>query len=76
MAWFYEIRSSDNVVLKRDGGFANQDAAKSAAREDAKQMKNSRLRLKGGDCGGQARQPDLPEVGRVLVGQNHERPTR
>lgn len=25
MAYFYEIRSSDNTVLKRDGGFASQD---------------------------------------------------
>jgi hypothetical protein len=30
MAWFYEIRSSNNAVLKRDGGFATQDAAKTA----------------------------------------------
>jgi hypothetical protein len=22
MTWFYEIRSSNNAVLKRDGGFA------------------------------------------------------
>jgi hypothetical protein len=28
MAFFYEIRSSNNAVLKRDGGFATQDAAK------------------------------------------------
>jgi hypothetical protein len=34
MAWFYEIRSSSNAVLKRDGGFATQDAAKIAGRED------------------------------------------
>src|ERR1700730_15527439 len=40
--YFYEIRSADNAVLKRDGGFASQDAAKMAAREDAKKMKNSR----------------------------------
>ena len=40
MAWFYEIRSSDNAVLKRDGGFPTQDAAKIAGREDAKKMKN------------------------------------
>ena len=33
-AFFYEIRSADNTVLKRDGGFASQDAAKMAARED------------------------------------------
>jgi len=24
MAWFYEIRSSNNAVLKRDGGFATK----------------------------------------------------
>ena len=76
MAWFYEIRSPDNAVLKRDGGFANQDAAKVAAREDAKKMKNSRMRLKGRDHGGQARQPACPEVGRIMVGQNSEKPTR
>jgi hypothetical protein len=28
MAYFYEIRSADNTVLKRDGGYATQDAAK------------------------------------------------
>ena len=41
MSFFYEIRSADNTVLKRDGGFATQDAAKIAGREDAKKMKNS-----------------------------------
>ena len=63
MAWFYEIRSSKNTVLKRDGGFATQDAAKIAGREDAKRMKN-------------LRQPDRPDVGRIMVGQNTEKPTR
>jgi hypothetical protein len=63
MAWFYEIRSSENVVLKRDGGFASQDAAKIAGRTDAKQMKNSR-------------QPNRPHVGAILVGQNTEKPTQ
>ena len=62
MAFFYEIRSSDNTVLKRDGGFASHDAAKMAAREDAKKMKNSRL-------------PDRPDVGRIMVGQNAEKAT-
>jgi hypothetical protein len=42
VSWFYEIRSSTNTLLKRDGGFASQDAAKMAAREDAKKMKNMR----------------------------------
>jgi hypothetical protein len=29
MAYFYEIRSSTNALLKRDGGFADAEAAKS-----------------------------------------------
>jgi hypothetical protein len=63
MAWFYEIRDSGDAVLKRDGGFATQDAAKIAGRADAKKMKNSR-------------QPNKPEVGTIMVGQNAEKPTR
>ena len=63
MSFFYEIRGSDNTLLKRDGGFASQDAAKMAARQDAKKMKNSR-------------QPDRPDVGRIMVGQNADKPTR
>jgi hypothetical protein len=62
MAWFYEIRSSNDVVLKRDGGFASQDAAKDAGREDAKKMKNM--------------SEPRPDVGRIMVGQNAERATR
>jgi hypothetical protein len=31
VSFFYEIRSSTNTVLKRDGGFADVEAAKSAA---------------------------------------------
>jgi hypothetical protein len=63
MAYFYEIRSSTNAVLKRDGGFPTQDAAKIAGREVAKKMKN-------------LRQSDKPDVGRILVGQNAEKATR
>jgi hypothetical protein len=63
VAWFYEIRSLNNAVLKRDGGYATQDAAKIAGREDAKKMKNMR-------------QPERPDVGRILVGQNAEKATR
>jgi hypothetical protein len=63
MAWFYEIRNSNNAVLKRDGGFATQDAAKIAGREDAKKMKNMR-------------QLGRPDVGRIMVGQNAEKATR
>jgi hypothetical protein len=73
MAYFYEIRSSENTLLKRDGGFASQDArlrysyggqaAKMAARENAKKMKNTR-------------QPDRPDVKRILVGRNKEKATR
>ncbi len=63
MSFFYEIRSTDNTVLKRDGGFASQDAAKMAAREDAKRMKN-------------APSVNRSNVGRILVGQNAEKATR
>jgi len=63
VAFFYEIGSADNTLLKRDGGFATLDAAKIAGREDAKKMKNSR-------------QPDTPDVGRIMVGQNAEKATR
>jgi hypothetical protein len=63
MAWFYEIRGSNNTLLKRDGGFPTQDSAKIAARADAKKIKNSR-------------QPGGPNVGTILVGQNAEKPTR
>jgi len=61
MAWFYEIRTSENALLKREGGFATQDAAKTAAREDAKIVKDSRRDVR---------------VGPILVGQNMEKPTR
>lgn len=59
MAWFYEIRSADDAVLKRDGGFANPDAAKIAAREEAEKMKVYR-RIGG------------PTVGRIVVGHKAE----
>ena len=52
MSWFYEIRSSNNAV-KRDGGFATQDGAKTAGREDAKKMKNRR-------------KPDRSDVGPIM----------
>jgi hypothetical protein len=42
---------------------STQDAAKIAGREDAKKMKTSR-------------QPDRPDVGRIMVGQNAEKATR
>ena len=57
------IRSTTDTVLKRDGGFASQDAAKMAAREDAKKMKNMR-------------QPGGSDIGRIMVGQNAEKATR
>ena len=63
MAWFYEIRDSDNAVLKRDGGFSDQDAAKIAARVDAKKMRSSP-------------QSGKTDIGRILIGQNVENPRR
>jgi hypothetical protein len=38
-----------------------QDAVKTAGREEAKKMKNSR-------------QPNMPDVGPIMVGQNTEKP--
>jgi hypothetical protein len=63
MAWFYETRNSNNAVVKRDGGFPTQDAAKTAGREDAKRMRNSR-------------ELDRPNIGRIMVGQNEEEATQ
>ena len=56
MACFYEIRNSKNAVLRRDGGFATQDAAKMVGREDARKMKSS--------C-----QPDRKDA--ISVNENH-----
>jgi hypothetical protein len=61
MAFFYEIRSADNTVLKRDGGYPDREAATEAARADAKNMKSSP-------------KPIRPDVARILVGQNTEKP--
>jgi hypothetical protein len=63
MAWFYEIRNSSDTLLKRDGGFATQDAAKSAVRANAKKIKKSH-------------QPGMQNIGTMKVGQNAEMPTR
>jgi hypothetical protein len=60
---FYETRSSNNSLLKRDGGFSTQDAEKTAGREDAKKMKNSH-------------QPDRPDIGKIMAGQNAEKASR
>ena len=49
-------------MLKQDDCIATQDAAKTAGREDAKKMKNTG-------------QPHEPDVDRILVGQNAEKPT-
>jgi hypothetical protein len=63
MAWSCEIHGPNNTLLKRDGGFATQEAAKIAGRADAKKIKNSR-------------QPGGPSVGTIMVGQNAEKATR
>ena len=63
MSWFYEIRNSNNTLLKREGGFATQDAAKLAVRADAKLIKISH-------------KPDIANIGAMMVGQNLEVPTR
>jgi hypothetical protein len=61
ISFFYEIRTPDNSVLKRNGGFPDREAATNAAREDAKRLKAV---------------PKPPTVGRIIVGQNTDQPTR
>jgi hypothetical protein len=63
LSFFYEIRSSDNTVLKRTGGFPDREAATEAARADARKMKAIPKSVR-------------PDVARILVGQNTETPTR
>ena len=63
MSFFYEIRSPNDTVLKRTGGFLDREAATVAARDEAKQMKLSR-------------HLGVPTVGKILVGQNADQPTR
>jgi hypothetical protein len=60
MSYFYEIRSTSDTVLKRDGGFPDREAATVAARQDAKRLRAT---------------PKPPTVGRILVGQNSAPPT-
>jgi hypothetical protein len=61
LSFFYEIRSSDNTVLKRDTGFPDREAATEAARADSKRLKAV---------------PKPPQVGRILVGHNTASSTR
>ena len=61
MAYFYEIRTADDTVLKRTSGFPDREAATEAARADAKRLKAV---------------PKPPPVGRILVGQNADQSTR
>lgn len=63
LSFFYEIRRADNTVLKRGGGFATREAAATAGRDDVREMKT-------------IPRPRRPDVGRLLVGQNMEKPTR
>jgi len=63
MAWFYEIRDSNNVVAETGKGFATQKAAIAAGRKRATQLKAS-VALPGGGVGtvgtGQDSEPLTP----------------
>jgi hypothetical protein len=50
MAFFYEIHSADNTLLKRDGGFASQDAAKIAARGRCQEEDEGRSQIRQAGC--------------------------
>lgn len=63
MAFFYEIGTDDDSVLKRTVVSPDREAATIAARADAKKIKNSA-------------QPGRAGIGQILVGQNTEKSTR
>jgi len=63
LSFFYEIRSPDNSILKRDGSFPDREAATVAAREDARKMKN-------------AQRSERLDVDRIMVRQNADQATR
>ena len=63
MAWFYEIRDSNNVVAETGKGFATHNAAIAAGRKRAREMKASGWLGGGG-------------VGTVKTRQDSEVPTR
>jgi hypothetical protein len=60
MAWFYEIRDSNKVVLEKEEGFASQKAAAGAGRKKARELKAAGSLANG--------------VGTVEVGQNSLQP--
>jgi hypothetical protein len=63
MAWFYEIRDSNNVVTETGKGFATHSAAIAAGRKRARELKTSGSLSGGG-------------VGSVGTHQDAEVPTR
>jgi hypothetical protein len=63
MAWFYEIRDSNNVVAETEKGFATHNAAIAAGRKKARELKAAGSLPGGG-------------VGTVGTGQDSNLPTR
>ena len=63
MAWFYEIRDSNNVVAETGKGFATHNAAIAAGRKKARELKAAGSLPGGG-------------VGAVGTGQDSNLPTR
>jgi hypothetical protein len=63
MAWFYEIRDSNNTVTETGKGFATHQAALTAGRKRARELKASGSLPGGG-------------VGTVGTGEDSEVPTR
>jgi hypothetical protein len=63
MAWFYEIRDSNNALLETGEGFGTEQAAMAAGRKRARELKASGSLPGGG-------------VGTVGAGHDSEEPTR
>ena len=62
MTWFCEIRSADNV------GEARLRLSHPRRREDCRTRRRKKMK--------RSRQPDTPDVGRIMVGQNAEKAPR
>jgi hypothetical protein len=60
MAWLYEIRDSNKIVVEKGEGFASQKAAAGAGRKKARELKAAGSLANG--------------VGTVEVGQNSLQP--
>ncbi len=63
MAWFYEIRSQNNDLVKSDGGYKTEAEAMAAGKAEAQRLKSTGAMPGSG-------------YGTIMAGQNAEAPTK